>query len=91
MMKKIFASLVITLAFVTNQVMAQCAMCRVSIENNIAAGETSLGSGLNTGILYLMIMPYLMLAIIAYFWFKQSKKETTQRMRLANILKSKLP
>lgn len=73
-----------------NQTMAQCAMCRVSVENNIAAGETSLGSGLNTGILYLMIMPYLMLAVIAYFWFKQSKKETEQRNRLANLLKSKL-
>lgn len=73
-----------------NQTMAQCAMCRVSVENNIAAGETSLGSGLNTGILYLMIMPYLMLAVIAYFWFKQSKKETEQRSKLENLLRSKL-
>jgi len=89
-MKKLIVIILFVLINVGNQAWAQCAMCRVSVENNIAAGETSLGSGLNTGILYLMIMPYLMLAVIAYFWFKQSKKETTQRMKLENILKSKL-
>lgn len=89
-MKKLIAIIFLVVINLGNQVWAQCAMCRVSVENNIAAGETSLGSGLNTGILYLMVMPYLMLAVIAYFWFKQSKKETTQRMKLENILKSKL-
>ncbi len=89
-MKKFLILFIVFVVGLVNQTLAQCAMCRVSVENNIAAGETSLGSGLNTGILYLMVMPYLMLAVIAYFWFKQSKKETAQRTRLENILKSKL-
>ena len=75
---------------VGNELFAQCAMCRVSVENNIAAGETSVGSSLNTGILYLMVMPYLMLVVIAYFWFKNSQKETAQRLKLEQIIKSKL-
>ena len=39
---------------------AQCAMCRASVENNVSNGDTSIGAGLNNGILYLVVMPYLM-------------------------------
>lgn len=57
-----------------NQIMAQCAMCRTTIENNVSAGETALGSGLNLGILYLFVTPYLIIATIAYFWYKKSRE-----------------
>lgn len=53
---------------------AQCAMCRASVENNVSNGETSIGSGLNNGILYLFVMPYLMAAIIGYLWYRTAKK-----------------
>ena len=55
--------------------MAQCAMCRASVENNVSNGETSIGSGLNSGILYLVVMPYLMAVIIGYLWYRASKKK----------------
>jgi len=54
---------------------AQCAMCRASVENNVSNGETSIGAGLNNGILYLFVMPYLMAAIIGYFWYRAAKKK----------------
>jgi hypothetical protein len=54
---------------------AQCAMCRASVENNVSNGETSIGAGLNTGILYLFIMPYLLAGIIGFFWWKSAKKK----------------
>lgn len=54
---------------------AQCAMCRASVENNVSNGDTSIGAGLNSGILYLFVMPYLLAAVIGYFWYKSSKKK----------------
>ena len=53
---------------------AQCAMCRASVENNVSNGDTSIGAGLNNGILYLFVMPYLMAAIIGYLWYRTAKK-----------------
>lgn len=54
---------------------AQCAMCRASVENNVSNGDTSIGAGLNNGILYLFVMPYLMAAIIGFFWYRSAKKK----------------
>ncbi len=53
---------------------AQCAMCRASVENNVSNGETTIGAGLNNGILYLFVMPYLMAAIIGFLWYRTAKK-----------------
>jgi hypothetical protein len=54
---------------------AQCAMCRASVENNVSNGETTIGAGLNNGILYLFVMPYLMAAIIGFFWYRTAKRK----------------
>lgn len=67
---------------------AQCAMCRATIENNVSTGNRTLGAGLNKGILYLMAMPYLTLAVLAFFWYKQSKKrqaDMQKKMRYRKI------
>ena len=53
----------------------QCAMCRASVENNVSNGDASIGAGLNNGILYLVVMPYLMAGIIGYLWYRASKKK----------------
>ena len=54
---------------------AQCAMCRATVENNVSYGETSLASGLNFGILYLFVAPYLLIGAIAFFWYKKSRAD----------------
>ena len=41
-------------------VSSQCAMCRVVAESSRESGET-IANGLNSGILYLMLFPYLLL------------------------------
>ncbi len=55
---------------------AQCAMCRASLQNeaNKAAAE-----GVNDGIVYLMAIPYVLVAAVFYaVWrLKQKKKEQT--------------
>jgi len=53
---------------------AQCAMCRTQLENNVSNGNPGIAAGINTGILYLLAMPYLAVIILGYFWYKSSKK-----------------
>jgi hypothetical protein len=43
--------------------MAQCAMCRANAESSLKNGS-SVAKGLNSGILYLMAIPYLLLMFI---------------------------
>ena len=63
--------MLMTLLFVNNGVMfAQCAMCKASVESDLKNGG-SIGTGLNTGILYLMAIPYIILMIGGYFFFKK--------------------
>ena len=49
--------MVLFLAFVS-ETSAQCAMCKEIVE------ESDFGSGLNTGILYLMTVPYIILFLL---------------------------
>ncbi|WP_373399765.1 hypothetical protein V8V91_08980 [Algoriphagus halophilus] len=71
---KIFFLLTIFLLIQVNT-FAQCAMCRASVENNVANGETSIGAGLNAGILYLFVMPYLMAMVIGFFGIELPKRK----------------
>ena len=49
---------------------AQCAMCKAVVEN----GDSDMAEGINSGIIYLMVFPYLFLTIAAYFLFRKFKK-----------------
>lgn len=57
---------------------AQCSMCRASMENSISMDSEQFSAGLNMGILYLFIMPYLLFGIIAYMWYRASKKNVSK-------------
>ncbi|MBK6263725.1 hypothetical protein JKA74_01655 [Marivirga sp. S37H4] len=78
-MKRIFLSVIVFIFFGINEVLAQCAMCRATVENNVNNGEAGIAPGLNYGILYLFAAPYLLVMIIAYFWYRQSKKQKRSR------------
>ncbi len=45
---------------------AQCAMCRAVVES----GSPSEAEGLNSGILYLMVFPYILIATLFFFIIK---------------------
>ncbi|NLP58484.1 hypothetical protein [Lutibacter sp. B1] len=49
---------------------AQCAMCKAVVES----GNASEAEGLNSGILYLMIFPYLLVGALLYFIIKNKRK-----------------
>jgi len=53
---------------------AQCAMCKATLENNISNGHIGIAAGINFGILYLFVSPYLFIGILAYLWYRTSRK-----------------
>ena len=53
---------------------AQCAMCRGSVESSISDGGASMASSLNLGILYLFFTPYVVLGTLAFFWYRAGKR-----------------
>ena len=71
-MKKTLLTLLF-LALIIADCKAQCAMCKSVVESNIEGGS-SIGSGLNDGILYLMGMPYISLGVIAFFWSRYNRR-----------------
>ena len=82
MLKKFLYSLVMLITVSSGAVMAQCAMCRATVENNVSNGDVGIAAGLNVGILYLLIMPYLAFAVVGYFWYKNSKANATRYEQL---------
>lgn len=82
MYKKIFL-LAAILVLTQIDAVAQCAMCRTTVESTISNGRSNIATGLNTGILYLLAAPYVIVAAIAFLWFRQSKQE--QQARLAKL------
>ncbi|WP_423191589.1 hypothetical protein [Cecembia calidifontis] len=74
LIKRILLTLLIALLSNVSLIYAQCAMCRATVENNVSNGETTIGAGLNAGILYLFAMPYLIAAVIGFLWYRAAKK-----------------
>lgn len=80
MYKYLVALLMIGFILIGIDANAQCAMCRTTIESTISNGRSNIATGLNTGILYLLTAPYLAVAVIAFLWFRQSKKVQQERI-----------
>lgn len=53
---------------------AQCAMCKAVLESNMQSGEEAVGKGINEGIIYIMFVPYILLAVVGYFLYKHYQK-----------------
>ena len=69
------------------ELMAQCAMCRSVVESTMSNGRSVVASDLNFGIVYLLVIPYLLVAGIAYFWYRNSKKEYGRRIEITRRVK----
>ena len=54
--------------------LAQCPMCRMAADSNLENGGTA-GKGLNAGILYMLSLPYVMVAGLGIWWYRNRKKE----------------
>jgi hypothetical protein len=74
-MKNLFAAILLWVAFMFLNVNAnaQCAMCKASAETSMESGSTG-AAGINKGVLYLFLTPYIVGGTIAFFWWRAKKK-----------------
>jgi hypothetical protein len=86
---KVWFALIILLAAAPD-LMAQCAMCRGTVESTVSNGRSVIASDLNIGIVYLLMIPYLIVASIAYLWYRNSKREYGRRLEIAGRVKRAL-
>lgn len=56
---------------------AQCPMCKAAVETSLAQGDTT-AIGINKGILYLLVMPYLLYSLIFLAYWYTNKKNAPQ-------------
>ncbi len=75
-MKKKSFFLVLFLMFCALSVDAQCAMCRAVLESEENA---EMAKGINNGIIYLMIFPYLLVGGIGFIIYRSRKKKKTSQ------------
>lgn len=66
MKKRLFFLLVFIFAFMYSN--AQCAMCRAVLESE--EGQST-AQGVNNGIIYLMVIPYILVGGIIFFLYKK--------------------
>lgn len=71
---KIFFLSIITIMTSSIGAVAQCAMCRATVETSMADGNITIAAGLNMGIFYLLAAPYILISVIAYLWYKKSRE-----------------
>ncbi|AEE19571.1 hypothetical protein JM84_0068 [Dokdonia sp. Hel_I_63] len=53
----------------------QCAMCRAVLESE---EDNSTAKGINNGIKYLMVIPYILVGGVFYFVYKSKKNASTE-------------
>ena len=73
-MKKFFPTILILsiLLLLPEFAEAQCSMCRAVLESE---GDQSAAKGINDGILYLMIFPYVLIGGVGYFIYRSKKNK----------------
>ncbi len=96
-MKKINKSVITKFLFVFSLLMlltftvgitdadAQCAMCRATVETNYNNGAGEASTRLNSGILYLLCMPYLLIGTVAFLWYRNKQKNERNGKRTLKI------
>lgn len=72
-----FVILLVWLLSAMDTLQAQCAMCKAAAEANLKTGGSD-PVGLNMGILYMLLAPYLLVGTIGYWWWRNRKSENDE-------------
>lgn len=64
--------ILLILLFMPELAEAQCSMCRAVLESE---ADQSTAEGINDGIIYLMIFPYLLIGGVGYFIYRSRKNK----------------
>ncbi len=51
-------------------IIAQCGMCKAVVETSAQEGNEMV-EGVNNGILYMMGVPYLLMFVVGFAWYKK--------------------
>ncbi|MFS0491738.1 hypothetical protein [Leadbetterella byssophila] len=78
-MKRFIVITLFLLVSTTTQIWAQCAMCRATVGSNLSEGRNTIGTGLNFGILYLLVIPYLIAGLGVYFYIRAAKQRLKEQ------------
>lgn len=78
-MKKALVLALVLVLFVSIDTFAQCAMCRATVGSNLSDGRSTIGTGLNVGILYLLVAPYLLVGCGIFFYRRAAKKNLREQ------------
>lgn len=71
-MKKIWLVAIVVSCWTTTNY-AQCAMCKASAETNAQNGGKA-AAGLNSGILYLLTIPYVLIGTMGFMWWRNRQQ-----------------
>lgn len=74
-------ALILILVLMPQMADAQCAMCRAVLESE---GNTSVAEGINNGIVYLMAVPYLLVAGIFFIIYKKMRPKVKPDLETPN-------
>lgn len=66
---------ILLLLFIVLPADAQCAMCRAVLESEEGGAKAE---GINNGIMYLMIFPYLLIGGVSFALYRSRKKAKTE-------------
>lgn len=80
-MKKALSVLLFFLIMVAAQpnVKAQCAMCTANAEMGVKDGNTQT-KGINSGVLYLLAIPFLLAGGVGVIWYTNFRKKDTNQI-----------
>lgn len=78
----IFIAMLLLVAIAPDLFAQGCSQCRMVPGSDINAGN-GIGKGLNNGILYLLVIPYVFLGVIAFI-YRKKLREFFQRMKTRN-------
>lgn len=74
MYKKILLILVLIISVDVN---SQCAMCKAVVEG----GNETIAEGVNNGITYLMVFPYILVGVLFYFIYRHKKSSKNEHAK----------
>ena len=72
--------LTVLILVVAHVAFSQCAMC-TEVADEASKNGSSAGDGINKGVLYLFLSPYLIVGTIGFIWWR-SRRKAQQELQL---------